>query len=94
MGEWLSFADLDGSERLAPATSSAVDDYDFAIRIVLSQPDDNFRRLLWAAAHSAAFRTRGIAWRKLGKLRRCDPRRVKADYEKALLHTVLRWNAG
>jgi len=60
---------------------------------VCSQPCDDARRLLWACAHSAVFRQRGIAWRRIAKIRHCNARKVKRDYEAALVDTVLRWNA-
>jgi hypothetical protein len=91
--DWMAYADGDAEPRLSPASVRQVDDYDLTLRIVLSQPDDDRRRLMWAAAHSAVFRQRGIAWRRIAKIRHCNARMVKRDYEAALLNTVLRWNA-
>jgi len=89
--DWLAYAD-DSEPRLSPANVRQVDDYDLTLRIVLSQPDNDRRRLMWAAAHSAVFRQRGIAWRRIAKIRHCHPAKVKRDYEAALVDTVLRWN--
>jgi hypothetical protein len=91
--DWMAYADDDAEPRLSPASVRQVDDYDLTLRIVLSQPDNDRRRLMWAAAHSAVFRQRGIAWRRIAKIRRCNARKVKRDYEAALLDTVLGWNA-
>ena len=43
------------------------------------------RRLVWAVAHSAAFRERGPKWSKLAKLVHTHRETVKRRYEKALL---------
>jgi len=92
MPDWMAYADGDAVPRLAPASTHQVDDYDLTLRIVLSQPDNDQRRLMWACAHSAVFRQRGIAWRRIAKIRHCNARKVKRDYEAALVDTVLRWN--
>jgi len=91
--DWMSYADNDVVPGLGFASAEQVDAYDLCLQIVNVQPIADARRLLWAAAHSAAFRTRGIAWGKLAKIRHCDRRKVKRDYELALTTTVLAWNA-
>ena len=91
--DWMSYADNDVVPGLGFASAEQVDAYDLCLQIVNVQPIADARRLLWAAAHSAAFRTRGIAWGKLAKIRHCDRRKVKRDYEHALTTTVLAWNA-
>ena len=90
--DWMAYADEDEAPRISPANTRQVTEYDFTILVVLNQPDPDTRKLMWACAHSAVFRQRGIAWRRLGKIRRCDARKVKRDYEAALLDTTLKWN--
>ena len=92
--DWMAYADEDEAPRISPANTRQVTEYDFTIQVVLNQPDADYRKLMWACAHSAVFRQRGIAWRKLARIRRCDPRKVKRDYEKALLDTAMKWNSG
>ncbi len=93
MSDWMAYADGDAVPRLAPASTHQVDDYDLTLRIVLSQPSICARRLMWACAYSAVFRQRGIAWRRIAKIRHCNARKVKREYEAALADTVLRWNS-
>ena len=90
--DWMAYADAEAVPRLGPASTRQVDDYDLCLRVVTSQPCDDARRLMWACAHSACFRQRGIAWRRIAKIRHCSAQRVKRDYERALVDTVLRWN--
>ena len=48
--------------------------------------DDDDRRLVWAVAHSAAFRQRGPSWSKIARLLSLnDPRIVKKRYKDALI---------
>ena len=90
--EWLSYPDEQVYVRLGAATNEQVTAYDLAIRIVTAQPDESHRQLLWAVAHSGAFRARGPAWRKIARLRHCDRRTVKRVYHQALADTVRTWN--
>ena len=91
--EWLSYAAETTSMKLAAATAQQIDNYDFILDIItfVASPED--RALLWAVAKSAAFRSRGPAWMQIAKLRHCDRRTVKNDYQALLLETALRWNA-
>ena len=44
------------------------------------------RKLVWAVAHSAAYRDRGVQWSKLARILRLnDPRIVKRRYQDALI---------
>lgn len=70
---------------LARASSTQVDRYDRVLGWVLMLPDDSDRNLLWAAAHSAAFRSRGPAWARLARMMRISRATVKRKYEAALL---------
>jgi hypothetical protein len=48
--------------------------------------DEADRRLIWAVAHSAAFRDRGAKWTKIAKILGLnDPRIVKRRYQDALV---------
>jgi len=90
--EWLAYPDEQVYMRLGAATNEQVSAYDLAIRVVLVQDEVRDRQLLWAVAHSAAFRARGPAWRKIAKLRRLDRRTIKRQYHQALANTVRKWN--
>ena len=73
-----------GPTRLHP-TSKQISDFDEAMRLTSIMPEDD-RRLVWAVAHSAAFRARGPAWKKLAiMLGLHDPRIVKRNYRHALI---------
>ena len=91
--EWMSYADEVTTMKLASASARQIDDYDLVLEIITFVADPEDRALLWAVAKSAAFRSRGPAWLKIAKLRHCDRRTVKNDYQTLLLETALRWNA-
>ena len=68
------------------ATNRQIDDHAKAMEMVitgLGNKED--RRLVWAVAHSAAFRGRGPKWSKIAKLAHTHRETVKRRYEKALL---------
>lgn len=90
--EWLSYADETTTTRLASATGKQVDNYDLVLEIITSVPSADDRSLLWAVGQSAVFRDRGPAWRKIGKIRHTDRRKVKSHYEVVLIETAMRWN--
>ena len=90
--DWLAWPSEKTHTRLAGATAEQVDTYDLVHDIVVGLPDPADRALLWAVAQSAVFRQRGPAWAKVAKLRHCDRRAVKRDYEATLLEAVMRWN--
>jgi hypothetical protein len=73
------------------ATPSQIDAYDRAIRIACEQLQDDERRLVWAVAHSAAYRRRGAQWSKLARILGLhDPRVVKARYKDVLVQLSYR----
>ena len=82
--DWLAYADEKTAVGLGKANARQIDRYDQVLDAIikLREPDD--RRLLWATAHSAAFRRRGPAWSKLAKLMHTNRRTVKQRYEEAL----------
>ena len=90
--EWLSYPDKKTKTRLARASARQISDYGFVMDVILEAAEDDERRLLWGAAHSAAFRDRGPNWYKLSKILHCDRRTVKRNYEHALACTVYNWN--
>ena len=71
---------------LCGATNKQVDAHAKAMEMVITGLDNKEdRRLVWAAAHSAAFRERGPKWSKIAKLAHTHRETVKRRYEKALL---------
>ena len=71
---------------LCRATNRQIDDYAKAMEMVITGLDNKEdRRLVWAVAHSAAFRERGPRWSKIAKLAHTHRETVKRRYEKALL---------
>jgi hypothetical protein len=68
------------------ATPDQISRYDKALMIASEMLDDDDRRLVWAVAHSAAFRQRGPSWSKIARLLSLnDPRIVKKRYKDALI---------
>jgi hypothetical protein len=90
--DWLAWPSEKTATRLAAATAEQIGSYDLVHDIVLGLPDPDDRALLWAVAQSAVFRQRGPAWAKVARLRHCDRRAVKRDYEATLVEAVIRWN--
>ena len=71
---------------LCRATNRQIDDHAKAMEMVITGLDNKEdRRLVWAVAHSAAFRERGPRWSKIAKLAHTHRETVKRRYEKALL---------
>lgn len=79
------FRDVATRVSLAKATADQIDRYDCVLRWITAMPDAADRSLLWAAAHSAAFRSRGPRWSKLARLLYTNRATVKRRYEAALL---------
>jgi len=73
------------------ATPDQITRYDKALQIAVTKLDDDDRRLVWAVAHSAAFRDRGPAWTKLARILQLnDPRIVKRRYKDILVNLYYR----
>ena len=83
--EWLAYAPSAVVMGLARATSDQITRYDKMLIWISAMPEAYDRNLLWAAAHSAAFRDRGPKWSKLARLLKINRKTVKANYEQALL---------
>ncbi len=86
--EWLSYADPTTKVRLTP-TAEQIDRYHMAIELS-SYLEDRDRRLVWAVAFSAARRSRGPQWKKLGRMMGIDRRTVESRYVTALVELGLR----
>ena len=90
--EWLSYADETTRVRLQ-ATTQQVSRYERAIELAgLLQAEQ--RRIVWACAFSSARRHRGPAWTKIGRLLGIDRRRVRQQYEAALLDLLRIFHGG
>ena len=86
--EWLSYADPTTTVRLTP-NSEQVDRYYLAIALSARLSNDD-RRLVWAVAFSAARRTRGPQWARIGKLMGIDRRTVNTRYMNAIVRLALK----
>ena len=86
INDWHGYGWTQLGETVLRPTSEQIDSYDKAIRIVLQATEED-RRLIWAVAHSAAFKARGAAWTKLARMLRLgrDGRVVKRRYLDALV---------
>ena len=68
------------------ATPDQITRYDKAVGLAVTKLDEEDRRLVWAVAHSAAFRERGPSWSKLARILQLnDPRIVKRRYKDVLI---------
>ena len=83
--EWLSYGDIVYSPGLPKATTLQVTKYEYVLGLLIDQCDEPDRRLIWAVAHSGAFRERGPKWTKLAKAYHQDRRTVKNNYKAALI---------
>ena len=86
--EWLSYADEETRIRMTPSAEQ-VDCYYLAISLSADLADQE-RKLVWAVAFSAARRSRGPQWRKLGRMMGLYPRTVESRYTTALVELSLR----
>ena len=83
--DWLAYADSNKHNTLGKASARQIARYDEILLSIASLGSTDDRHLLWAVAHSAAFRRRGPSWLKLSKLLHCDRRTVKSRYQDALI---------
>lgn len=91
--EWSAY----GYDSLQPqrlkATPEQITRLDQAVTIGLAM-DEADRRLIWAIAHSAAFRDRGPKWTQIAKILGLnDPRIVKRRYKDSLIRLYYRLSA-
>ena len=84
--EWSGYGYSTAEPTRLKATPDQITRLDKAIDLALTKMDDEDRRLVWAVAHSAAFRDRGAKWSKIARLLSLhDPRIVKRRYKDALV---------
>ena len=84
--EWGAYGWDDFVAPLSKASPADVDGFEQALLLGIKYMDKDDRQLVWAVAHSAAFRERGPKWTKLGKLMgNRDARTVKRMYFDALV---------
>ena len=86
VSEWAAYGCSGMGVTRLKATPDQITRLDKAIDLALTKMDDEDRRLVWAVAHSAAFRDRGAKWSKIARLLSLhDPRIVKRRYKDALV---------
>jgi len=84
--EWSAYGWDDFVAPIGKASPAQVTAYEKALILGIEHMNKDDRRLVWAVAHSAAFRERGPAWTKIGKmLGNRDGRTVKRMYQDALV---------
>ena len=73
------------------ATPDQITRYDHALDLVCSRLEQEERRIVWAVAVSACFRSRGPRWSTLARILGLnDPRIVKRRYKDALVRLYYR----
>ena len=83
--EWAAYGYNSLQPQRLKATPEQITRLDQAITIGLSISEAD-RRLIWAVAHSAAFRDRGPKWTQIAKILGLnDPRIVKRRYQDSLV---------
>ena len=90
--DWNSYG-WDGKSKMKiSATAGEIDRYD-KIADYLAIMDVKDRKLVWAVAHSAAYRDRGVQWTKIARILRLnDPRIVKRRYQDVLVKLYYKLN--
>ena len=82
---WQAYNRAPEKTSLAKASPLQVTRYELALTLTVKL-EERDRKLVWAVAHSAAFRYRGAQWTKIAKiLGYKDKRIVKRLYETALV---------
>ncbi len=85
---WKAYGYSEFEPGLPRATPKQVDDFDRALSLGIKHMDADDRRLVWAVAHSAAFRERGAKWDKIARMQGLrDGRQIKRRYMDALIRT-------
>ena len=80
----LAFGYNDAEVLPGPATSREVTRYDLALEVAGKLEEDE-RRVVWAAAYSAARRGRGARWTAIGRQMGIHASTVKRRFERAIL---------
>jgi len=85
---WKAYGYSEFEPGLPRATPKQVDDFDRALSLGIKHMDADDRKLVWAVAHSAAFRERGAKWDKIARMQGLrDGRQIKRRYMDALIRT-------
>ena len=83
--EWAAYGYNSLQPQRLKATPEQITRLDYAVTMGLSMSEAD-RRLIWAVAHSAAFRDRGPKWTQIAKILGLnDPRIVKRRYQDSLV---------
>jgi len=83
---WKAYGYNEFQVRLPKATPQQVDNFDRALVLGIKHMDADDRKLVWAVAHSAAFRERGAKWDQIARMRGLrDGRQIKRRYMDALI---------
>jgi len=89
---WASYGYEAFTPRLASANSRQIDQYEYVLFCLIQHATERERKILWACAHSGAFRHRGIQWTKISKLFHCDRRTMKKLYIDSLIRVFYKAN--
>ena len=86
INDWHGYGWTQIGETVLRPTSKQISNYDRALELTVSMPEAD-RKLVWAVAHSAAFKARGAPWTRLARLlgMGTDGRVVKSNYMDALV---------
>lgn len=83
--EWAAYGYNSLQPQRLKASPEQITRLDYAVTMGLSMSEAD-RRLIWAVAHSAAFRDRGPKWTQIAKILGLnDPRIVKRRYQDCLV---------
>ena len=82
--DWHGYGWTQVGEVMLRPTADQISNLDWVMDRVLSLTERD-RNIVWAAAHSAAFRQRGPRWSRIGKTLGLDPRVVKDRNWSALI---------
>lgn len=84
--EWSAYGYSDMKTPIIKATPEEITRWEKALLFTADYMQEQDRKLVWAVAHSAAFRDRGPRWSKIAKILGLnDPRIVKRRYQDALI---------
>lgn len=83
--DWHGYGWSQQGEVMLKPTAEQISNMDWVVERVLKLEQQD-RQIVWAAAHSAAFRRRGPQWTRIRKILGLnDPRIVKKMYKDALI---------
>lgn len=87
---WDSYGWHDAEPNIGKASAKQVSRFEYALDLAINKCNAEDRKIIWAVAHSAAFRYRGPTWVKLSKIYHCDRRTIKQRYMDALVRLYYR----